>query len=428
MELNVNESVTVYSSIPLRRVLSFALKWEVNKHGYAEIESEIPYESALKCGRHSYYNTGIIIKMTVDGNDNILFNGLLRKMELQFEGKIVKAHIEGVTASWKLDVQKRSRSYKDTGITYASLVKEMARRSGAEVITTCGRDIKLGKPLIQYQETDWEFARRCASHLNQKLLCDVRTGKAAFWFGMRDGKHISDLYENDYTVISDYSAFYRSFVVKSQEAYEVGDRMMFQGRPVVIYKREAGFCEGALSFSYTMCEEAYLKQDIIYNENIAGTGLSGIVEASAGETVDVRLEIDQYENRGSYMYPWRPETGNIMYAMPEKGCPVILTMTGCDERDAVVTSCLHRESEDKRNVRRYKKRCMNIQNTSMLKLYPGELSLSKRHGRRALILDDEEGISVESDKRVELTASDRIRLEASAIFVNASEEIKGIVG
>lgn len=428
MKINVNESVAVHSSIPLSRVLRFAVKWEMNEHGYVEIESEIPYEAALECGRHSYYNTGIIIKMTEDGNENILFNGLVRKMELQFEGKTVKACIEGVTASWKLDVQKRSRSYKDTSITYASLIKELAHRSGAAVITTCGRDTKLEKALIQYQETDWEFARRCASHLNQKLLCDVTTGKPAFWFGMREGKRISDFAENDYTVTSDFGAFCRSIIVKSREAYQVGDRMMFQGRPVVIYKREADFCEGALSFSYAMCEAAYLKQDIIYNENLAGAGLSGIVKAVAGETADVRLEIDEYEDRGQYMYPWRPETGNIMYAMPETGCPVILTMLSCDERDAVVTSCLHREPEEKKIIRRYKKRCMDVRNTSALKLYPGEIELSKGSGRRALILNDEDGISVESDKRVELIASERIRIKAGAIFVNASEEIKGIVG
>ena len=39
-------------------------------------------------------------------------------------------------------------------------------------------------PVIQYEETTWEFVNR----LGVPIIPDIETGKPNLWFGMRNGK------------------------------------------------------------------------------------------------------------------------------------------------------------------------------------------------------------------------------------------------
>lgn len=426
MELKVNEFITVNSSIPLRRVLGFIVGREINAHGYLKMEGEIPYEQAMEYYNRSFCNMDITISMACEGEENTLFNGAVSKLDVEFEGETAKVYIEGKTATWKLDIQKRSRSFQNTNMTYSSLIKEIAQKAGAQVITTCGDDLRIERPLIQFGETDWEFAKRCASHLNQYLISDVITGEPAFWFGMRKGKEIPPFPPKTYLLKSASHLCHSNFILKSREAHQLGDWSVFLGKHIVICKSEAEFYHGELIFYYTVCEKSDLQETKLYNENITGMELCGIVKQISGENVALELDIDDGTEENLYMYPWRPETGNIMYAMPEIGCPVLLTISSHDEREAVATSCLHRQSARK-NSKFYQERSMNT-TKSKICLYPEKLGFYKNNHRNVLILDDEEGITIESNKRAELIAGGNIRLKADRIMINATEEIKGVVG
>lgn len=55
------------------------------------------------------------------------------------------------------------------------------------------------------------------------------------------------------------------------------------------------------------------------------------------EQVYVRLDID--DKTGVYPFPWYPETGNGLYAMPEKGSKAELYFVGADETVAIAVRC-----------------------------------------------------------------------------------------
>ena len=63
--------------------------------------------------------------------------------------------------------------------------------------------------------------------------------------------------------------------------------------------------------------------------------LLGEVEKTDKEEVKVNLRIDKGK-KGLYPYPFRPETGNMLYNMPQKGTTVSLYMTNHDERQAMI--------------------------------------------------------------------------------------------
>lgn len=45
----------------------------------------------------------------------------------------------------------------------------------------------VGKPFVQYDETDWTFAKRLASYFNRPIHVSLLLERADFYFGVRNG-------------------------------------------------------------------------------------------------------------------------------------------------------------------------------------------------------------------------------------------------
>lgn len=76
--------------------------------------------------------------------------------------------------------------------------------------------------------------------------------------------------------------------------------------------------------------------------------------------------VDYGEGAGEYFYPWNPTTGNILYAMSEKGERALLYFYRENQQDGAVIHCLNKDLEDKRN---FKDRAFDIQGGNLMILY-----------------------------------------------------------
>lgn len=423
MELKINESLKINSDIPLSKVVDFNMQWKVNDHACLTLRGELPYEDAIGYQSRNVSGSKILIEYCRDQQEQVLFNGLIKKIEIFFEGKTAQIQIEGISATWKMDISKNCRSFQNENMTYAELAKRVAKYANTDVIAVSGKSEKILEPLLQYQESDWEFLKRVSSHLNKFILCDVITGKPAFWFGMRKGGKIALATEHSYHYTLEPVLKRKKYIVNSREAYQIGDRATFLGEDVVILQRDVEF-NGETIFTYTLGSETVLDQNIQYNDNLSGCGLWGVVKEISGEMLKIQLEIDKDEDCGEYWFPWYPETGNIMYAMPEIGSLVLLSVAGNDERSAVVNVCLHSERKEENH---YSNRYLKISDQSLIKLYPDELEFSKNEGDHTLTLEDGR-IDIKTNKKIKIEAEKNIFIRGRSAFIKASEEINGVVG
>lgn len=426
MELKINELLKIRTDIPLSSVTAFHMQWCVNDHARLKLYGDISYEAAVEYQKRNCSGNRIVVTYGKGQEEQVLFHGLVKNSVVSFEGRYAQMEIEGISATWKLDIAKRSRSFQDTDMTYAVLAKKVAERTGTSVISLIGKSTKLQKPLIQYQETDWEFLRRIASHLHKSILCDVITGKPAFWFGMRSGKRSVLPAEHSYYMNFDPLLKRQVYTVKSGKAYQIGDKVMFMGEELMILRRECVF-HGELIFTYTLGRESVLDQVIRYNSAISGCGLLGKVTAISGERLKVALEIDKNEACGEYWFPWRPETGNIMYAMPETGSPVLLTIPGNDERCAIVSCCLHKNGAMVNREQPLDKRRLRVREGSVIKLYQDELEFSRREGTQKLQLSDG-SLLCKTNKGIKIEAEKKIYIKSDTARIKAPEGIDGFVG
>ena len=81
--------------------------------------------------------------------------------------------IQGISKTVQIDYKKKSRIFQNVNKTYQEIMREALKDTVGAGIRFYASDRKIEVSLYQIEETDWEFIRRLASHLNvlrQKLL------------------------------------------------------------------------------------------------------------------------------------------------------------------------------------------------------------------------------------------------------------------
>lgn len=303
--------------------------------------------------------------------------------------------------------------------TYAKIVNQVAESAGGRVICTKGTDAVIKRPLIQYEESAWEFCRRLASHLGTSVIPDIGTGGQNFWFGMRKGNVITGFPEDEYTVQSKRNKFGKmetDYGVESREFHKIGDRAVLGGQEMTICKVLAVFDRGELIFRYLLKE--YQTESIIYQNSFTGLGLTGTVLDIQQEQVKVALDIDNGNSTGDYFYDWYPETGNALYAMPEIGANVLLYLGDRDEREGFVMHCMPNTMDF---FRKYKSRRFDTKERNSLHLYESGINFVGK-GNHSLSLGDDT-VSVRSSGKINVSAQNAVTLNASRIVISTPDEL-----
>lgn len=410
--IQVTNQIKVESILPLLAVHSFQLEWGTNEHAFLWLEGYADGQKQLQLPGNSK------IRIWLE-NDTTLFYGYLTKIRMDNAGETTRIRLEARSGSFKLDQKPESASFQDVGETYARTVQKAAERAGGRVICTEGKDRTLGKPPIQYEETAWEFCRRLASRLGTYIIPDIATGREAFWFGMRKGNRVPAFSEEEYAVeVQGMTSQGRSrtgYEVESREFYRIGDHTVFGGREMTIFKVQAHFRNGELTFGYLLREEDTVNP--IYQNRFTGLGLKGTVVETKQEQVRIALDIDGGESTGEYFYAWHPETGNALYAVPETGMRIVLYFGSPDEREGFVMHSLP-NAVDERN---YKDRYFNTKEGNSMYLSEGSISFS-RGGRHRVSLADG-ALSIRSSGKMDILARDTVKMSAGRIAVSTPDEL-----
>lgn len=83
-------------------------------------------------------------------------------------------------------------SIQNTRITYNQLIEEIVKDyENVRFTSKIDLEKSIEEPLIQYEETDWEFLIRICSYFNGKLFPNTETGQIEFYFCINEGKEQS---------------------------------------------------------------------------------------------------------------------------------------------------------------------------------------------------------------------------------------------
>ena len=424
------EGLIVRSEAVFQTVLELEMIHRENRHGALRLKAVAGWTDEDLAQECTWQDTQITV-LREGEEDAPLFSGTLSC--LSFDRSEGVLEIRGLGGSVAMDREKRRRSFQNGKRTYHDIVREvMEGYPEGACIWNAGEDGETGGPLIQYEETDWEFLIRLCSHFGQPLFADLKTGRPQFFFGMGQGQRRSleesritgTGFDNSYYHNGCYengltreAAFYLD--VETTQYWQMGDSVLWQDRIWRVYERRICLMGGALQCAYRLGREGAWCRKKLYNPALRGLRLEGTVRRTAAESVWLQLDMDQREG-SDWPWPWAPETNSLCYCMPESGTKAVLYLQSTDEREGrVILAAVE-------NIRRglytdSQKRAFVTAWGKQAGLYPDRLFL--KGADVSLSMEDARGARLDTGSATLLQAAGSVHLKGSSILITAPLEV-----
>jgi hypothetical protein len=309
---------------------------------------------------------GSNIKCENDGT--VYFDGVLQNIDVTCLEGVYHLKVYAVSNTVLLDIVKHKRAFQNNGEDYKSIVEKVIADAGASV-TYNADPMTVENIILQYNETDWEFAKRLASH-TQDVLIPITASIPSFHFGATDSGG-AELATGNFGTSRDFDAL-RSMVsqidpltaddvtlytVETDEYLcDLGEKFTLNGADLRVYRLSLSLVESAITIKYTLCGKRAVSGPKLYNRTITGLILDGKVVEVKNDTLKLDLGVDiergvelDTDERHLYKYAsgYTMEDHTGWYVMPEENDTVQLVFPLEDEKYAYATSSVRRETTDR---------------------------------------------------------------------------------
>jgi len=301
--------------------------------------------------------------------------------------------------------------------------------------------VTIDGPLIQYQETDWQFIKRLASYQETVIVPDVTMDNQIFSYGYpkvygektlpddiaySSGKDIKAYYtdydynpnlvENEYTY----------FEVESYDELTFGDKVTFHNYEMYVGEVTIELKKGLLVYNATLVRRLTIRQNPIYNETIQGNSIEGTVLAVQNQEIKLHLNIDQEQDEATaYWYPFVPPTTDMLYLMPQIGTNASLYIPGLMEQNAIITGCVRTNGAECEQTSDPSTRYLATEYGQEMKLAPGGIYFTAGRNDLVLTFDDAEGVTISSHKGILLEAEEEIIINSKTkVAFSSPNQIK----
>lgn len=368
-------------------------------------------------------------------NGKTLFYGVIAEALMGREADFVTLHIKAYSLSWLLDLEQKSRSFQRTDQNHTDVISGILTDYDADAIYNIP-DKAIEKPYIQYQETDWEFIRRIASQLGAPIIPAMQLAYAGLYIGFPAKGGAETINSPIYRVGLDEryrqrpGGDRRQCIYYEVEEYTprlIGDQVTFRGETLYVSAMNACLQKNVLYFMYRLAGLDYNKVMPIYNQALCGRNITGTVLDRKAELLRLHLEIDEEQNTDdAYFYPWLPETGNIMYDMPELETRVSLYMQNADEHSAICIQNIRDNGAACPLTQDQSQRFWSTELQKSLSLKPRTIDLAAMKAGDAALIDDNFGCQITSGKEVLIQACGNVSINGAKVYMRAPQEISTV--
>jgi hypothetical protein len=372
------------------------------------------------------------VPVTVSSASEVLFAGVIREVRILGKNGLCELSVTLDSSSRELDREKCSRSFQDVNALYSQVISNVLLKNPDADFIMAADDRPIGKPIIQYQETDWEFAKRLASHLETSLIPEITLGRPLFWLGMRSSRTVREFSDDRYSlqrislpVLNDgtKTGYHRekilSYTVQSEQNCSVGDQAVFRGRQLVICRKSGRLVGDAMLFDYALGSANLIFQNRYGNERLRGCTLTGKVIGTKDDMVKLQLDIDPAQDLDkAFWFRWTPATGSILYLMPEINTEAALYFGDSEETSGRAFSNVR--TEQVRNsgcMEDTSKRGLSTQHKKNLLLHSDKVGYVSDSGSVSAVLDDASGMKFQTPKQIEVLAKGKIQFFAPLVHI-----------
>lgn len=429
-----SEKIMVQSTLPIISIYEMKTCQSENNHGILWMQAIIMEENQRYFMEENFTNEIIAVFEHTEEGDKPLFQGKIDRIQCRKEDQVLLAEIYGISSTYELDQVRKNQSFQDPQLTYEEITEQIAKGHSAGFLWNSDQGQKIGTPIIQYGESDWEFLIRLASHFHTVIYPDCLTGRVNFSFGVPLGRERKR--KDSFTLEYGFSdAYYREggygegqcrdqyYFLKTQvkELWQIGDYLIHENSHYYVYKGEASFTKGELNYTYMLGKSGMTWKKKIYNHNLQGLRLRGRIKKVELESVFLQFEMDQKEC-ADFAWPWVPEIGNHCYCMPEKNTTAVLYFVTGQEQDGLAIHTVREDREDNL-YQEVQNREFVTTDDKKLCLYPNDLIVGVKMDSSKINLTDERGIQLSSDFKINISAKNKMQLKAKSISIKSPQEI-----
>ncbi|MFC8684459.1 late control protein [Brevibacillus porteri] len=420
---------------------------QTGTHAKLTITGIVPEEKEDEIINRAGTHDPIELYKVEGGQKQPIFMGRLDHVEIKVVRDIHYVTIKAVSHTYALDMSVKTRSFQQVNRLYRDVVDEiMSIYHGGDVIDQAFDDRQQGKYIMQYEETDWIFIKRIASHVGAVLVPDLSAHKVRLWIGMPEGrKKIKLEDESPYEVnraiapymkkaangsssVSEYQ--YTTYAFDYDDLLQIGDEVQRESQTFVITKVTGKLEQGLLRWSYVCAVPEAVKQSKLYNKAIIGAAIDGKVIQIGRNQVKLHLNMDKkQEPSKAQWFPYAAEGNQILYLMPELGSKVKLYFPSADEDDGMVMNSVRHapkgaavEKQERQMQDPGVKTFGNPQGKEF-SLGDKELTMTAQEGMLYISMNKDIGVSLNSTSDVNISASGALSLSGAAVYLSGTESL-----
>ncbi|CAM4484944.1 MAG: hypothetical protein E7L01_04965 [Paenibacillus macerans] len=345
------------------RIHEVMLIKRVNDHGRLTFTGIIPEEKEDQYIMMASEQTVVELKhVDENGNDKTLFHGKILKLNVKVEKGIYWLEAEAISHSYDMDIGLVNRAFQDKTMTIEKVLKDVSAPYHAIINNTFSEPKQLGNFTLQYQETDWQFMKRMASHYHAPLITLASRDSIGVYLGIPDYQDYGEIKATHYRVYKDLKTFqslgdpkqtglsdqdFICYEVVMDQVLELGDQVTFKNQKLHVFEVKTEMNRGVLTHTYVLCQRKAGYQKVQFNTKIVGASIQGKVAAVVRDQVKVKLDYDHEWNLGkahlfpySTMYASEDQTG--WYAMPEVGDDIRINFPSAKEGDGIAISSVRK--------------------------------------------------------------------------------------
>lgn len=406
---------------------------EVNEHHTLNIEALINEENAEVYLEESV--EGKDVSLFIDGK--VIYVGKIIKLEIHYKGQAAVLRLKAISYSYDLDIKKHKQAFLNLQSTYEDVIGNVLSKYSntdfSDNITNgkCIRDL-----LVQYEETDFEFIKRLATHFETVLVVDSVTNKSRFHFGV-DPINMEVELKSDFRAvktrlddfakikcISKEELFEQNFIgwqVEANQYLPLGSQLIYEGQKVVVAKVEIKQVKGEFIYIYELKFLKGIKTIYQINPRLKGISLEGIVKNRRNNEMQLHFCINNsYEDaEGNKWFPYGREVSNF-YCMPLLGDKVHITFLSEDEKDTIVTNVI-RGGDSSALVPSNK--VYSTENGQELSMTPEMLQISADDGKSIQISLNQNGSVSINGGSISLQSGSNIEIGTNSISISAKNKV-----
>ena len=406
------------STFEVQYIKELKITADINKHTELTLVAVLPEDREDK-DISTECNTPIKVYISKDDNEQDLYYGIITEIKVKKNADYYELHVKAKSYTYLMDIIKKKRSFQNKDMDIEDLIKVITEvyKFGVCILNT---PYKLtNRSWLQYNETDFKFVIRIASHYNVGIFPSCSTEGVHYYFGTPelDPKNL-EAYEYTVTkLIEDYNKIkendlpdsnedlYINYTVKSYDILELGDCVNFKGHFFYVSKLTYEIRKGVLINTYNIQPHEAQNRCRINGDNFQGISLEGTVTEVSGDQIKAKLDIDRNNQHSGYRW-FKYSTvaassdGSGWYFMPEINDRVRIYFPTADEEDAFAISCIHNINAD-----------------------PATKYITTVHGNKIVFTDSGITISSGGNSTITLGKNGGISISGGSISVNASDSI-----